>query len=246
MNIELDFAAVLTEWPLLIKGMAWTLGLTAVSAMLGVMLGVVCAWSRTQGPAWARPVVSAYVELIRNTPFLVQLFFFFFALPAIGLRWSPYTAALTAMVVNLGAYATEIIRAGVQAIHPAQLEAALAAAKEAVPPAEIERRALAALHARPPSPACRGATHRAADAGALSRPGDPVPQPLAPLRGRRHGPQAGARRAAGGRAQSQRRRAAAAAAPEGALEAAGRGEEATNLTRNLTAQRRSRRCSRRR
>ena len=61
-------------------------------------------------------IVNAYIEVIRNTPFLVQLFFFFFALPAIGLRWSPHTAALTAMVVNLGAYATEIIRAGIESI----------------------------------------------------------------------------------------------------------------------------------
>jgi polar amino acid transport system permease protein len=70
-----------------------------------------------------RWVIQAYIELIRNTPFLVQLFFFFFALPAIGLRWSPYTAALTAMVVNLGAYATEIIRAGIESIPKGQIEA---------------------------------------------------------------------------------------------------------------------------
>ena len=69
---------------------------------------------------------STYIELIRNTPFLVQLFFFFFALPAIGLRWSPQTAALTAMVVNLGAYATEIIRAGIESIPKGQIEAGLA------------------------------------------------------------------------------------------------------------------------
>ncbi|MDI1246905.1 MAG: amino acid ABC transporter permease, partial [Rhodoferax sp.] len=56
----------------------------------------------------------------------VQLFFFFFALPAIGLRWSPYTAALTAMVINLGAYATEIIRSGIESIPKGQIEAGLA------------------------------------------------------------------------------------------------------------------------
>ena len=71
-------------------------------------------------------MINAYIELIRNTPFLVQLFFFFFALPAIGLRWSPYTAALVAMVVNLGAYATEIIRAGIESIPKGQIEAGLA------------------------------------------------------------------------------------------------------------------------
>ena len=68
-------------------------------------------------------MIDAYIELIRNTPFLVQIFFFFFGLPAIGLRWSPNAAALTAMVVNLGAYATEIIRAGIESIPKGQIEA---------------------------------------------------------------------------------------------------------------------------
>ena len=76
-------------------------------------------------------MVNAYIEVIRNTPFLVQLFFFFFALPAIGLRWSPYTAALMAMVVNLGAYATEIIRAGIESIPKGQIEAGLRAQPQA-------------------------------------------------------------------------------------------------------------------
>mgnify|MGYP003345920997 CR=1 FL=1 len=49
MALELDFVAVLSQWPLLLRGVAWTLGLTAVSALLGVLLGVVCAWTRTQG-----------------------------------------------------------------------------------------------------------------------------------------------------------------------------------------------------
>jgi len=89
-------------------------------------VAIVCAWAKTGGPAPLRWLVNAYIELIRNTPFLVQLFFFFFALPAIGLRWSAHTAALTAMIVNLGAYATEIIRAGIEAIPKGQIEAGLA------------------------------------------------------------------------------------------------------------------------
>ena len=104
MAIELDFAAVLTEWPLLVKGVALTLGLTAVSAVLGVLLGIGCAWVRTQGPSWSRPGVAAYVELIRNTPFIVQLFFLFFGLPAMGVRLSPEWSSVIAMVINLGAY----------------------------------------------------------------------------------------------------------------------------------------------
>ena len=128
MAIELDFAAVLTEWPLLMKGVAWTLGLTAVSAVLGVLLGIGCAWVRTQGPRWGRPGVAAYVELIRNTPFIVQLFFLFFGLPAIGVRLSPEWSSVIAMVINLGAYSAEIVRAGIQSTPLGQIEAAMSLA----------------------------------------------------------------------------------------------------------------------
>ncbi len=124
MAIEFDFGAVLAEWPLLLQGAVWTLGLTAVSAVLGVLLGIACAWARTEGAAPLRWLVGAYVELIRNTPFIVQLFFIFFGLPALGLRLSPEWSSVIAMVVNLGAYAAEIVRAGVQVTPRGQLEAA--------------------------------------------------------------------------------------------------------------------------
>ena len=93
------------------------------ATLLGLVVAIVCAWGKTSGPGWLRFIVNAYIEVIRNTPFIVQLFFFFFALPSIGLRWSPYTAALTAMVVNLGAYAAEIVRAGIESIPKGQIEA---------------------------------------------------------------------------------------------------------------------------
>jgi len=128
MLIELDFAAVLAEWPFLAKGVAWTLGLTAISAVLGVALGIACAWTRTQGPAPLRWVAGAYIEAIRNTPFIVQLFFVFFGLPAAGIRLSPEVASVIAMVINLGAYAAEIVRAGIDATPRGQTEAALSLA----------------------------------------------------------------------------------------------------------------------
>lgn len=124
MGIELDFWAVLAQWPLLLKGMAWTLGLTAVSAVLGVALGVACAWARTEGPAALGWLAATYVELIRNTPFIVQLFFVFFGLPAAGVKLTPELASVIAMVINLGAYAAEIVRAGVEATPRGQFEAA--------------------------------------------------------------------------------------------------------------------------
>lgn len=124
MPIELDFRVVLAEWPMLLTGMLWSLGLTAVSATAGLSIGIAGAWARSEGPAAARWAVGAYVEMIRNTPFIVQLFFIFFGLPAVGVRLSPELASVIAMVVNLGAYATEIVRAGIQATPRGQVEAA--------------------------------------------------------------------------------------------------------------------------
>ena len=128
MNIEFDFGAILVDWRLLAKGITWTIGLTAIATLIGMVVGVACAWARSAGPTWLRWVVGAYVELIRNTPFIVQLFFIFFGLPAAGVKLSPEVASIIAMVANLGAYSTEIIRAGVQAIPRGQIEASAALA----------------------------------------------------------------------------------------------------------------------
>lgn len=128
MLIQLDFLAVLEQWPLLLKGIVWTVFLSALAAVVGVAVGIGGAWARSHGPAWLRLLVGVYVELIRNTPFIVQLFFIFFGLPAMGVKLSPEVASMIAMVVNLGAYATEIIRAGVDATPRGQIEAALSLA----------------------------------------------------------------------------------------------------------------------
>ena len=124
MNYQFQFDAVFAAWPLLLKGTWITVQLSLTATLLGLVVAIFCAWGKTGGPGWLRFLINAYIEVIRNTPFLVQLFFFFFALPSIGLRWSPYTAALTAMVVNLGAYAAEIVRAGIESIPKGQMEAA--------------------------------------------------------------------------------------------------------------------------
>jgi polar amino acid transport system permease protein len=128
VRVDFDFLAVLSQWPLLLKGIGWTLALTVVSTFIGVVVGVACAWSRASGPSWLKWVVGAYVELIRNTPFIVQLFFIYFGLPAAGVKLSPEVASVIAMVVNLGAYSTEIIRAGIEATPKGQIEAAMSLA----------------------------------------------------------------------------------------------------------------------
>ena len=126
--VTLDFGAVLAEWPLLLRGMAHTVSLTAVATVLGLMLGIACAKVRVHGHGLLRLGVGAYVELFRNTPFIVQLFFIFFGLPGLGLRLTPEIASVLAMVLNLGAYAAEIVRAGVDATPRGQAEAGLSLA----------------------------------------------------------------------------------------------------------------------
>ena len=122
--VALDFLAVLEQWPALLRGAAFTLGLTAVSALIGGAVGIACGWARAWGPSWLAAVVGVYVELIRNTPFIVQLFFIYFGLPSLGVKLSPELASVIAMVVNLGAYAAEIVRAGIDNTPKGQLEAA--------------------------------------------------------------------------------------------------------------------------
>lgn len=122
--MTLDFSAVFIEWPMLLRGLLVTLGLTAAAGIFGIVLGIACAWARAEGPRWLQAVVGAYVELIRNTPFIIQLFFVFFGLPSIGLRLSPEVASVLAMVLNLGGYACEIVRAGIENTGRGQIEAA--------------------------------------------------------------------------------------------------------------------------
>jgi polar amino acid transport system permease protein len=119
----MDFSSIFAAVDQLLLGAGLTLQLTVEAVLLGMIVAICGAWARTSGPTWARIVVGAYVEVIRNTPFLLQLYFFFFGLPALGFRLTPNQAALLTMVINLGAYATEIVRAGIEAIPHGQTEA---------------------------------------------------------------------------------------------------------------------------
>src|SRR6185295_2292870 len=111
---------------LLLQGAGVTLALTAVASAIGLALSVGGAATAHWGVRWARSAVAAYVELIRNTPFLIQLFFVFFGLPSLGIRLTAMEAAILAMTVNLTAYTIEILRAGIEAVPRGQREAGLA------------------------------------------------------------------------------------------------------------------------
>ena len=126
MSYVFDFSDIGTYAGMLVHGTGVTLGLTAVSTLLGGVVGTLGAATAIAGPRWARAAIAAYVELIRNTPFLVQLFFVFFGLPSLGLHIDEVQAAVLAMTVNLGAYAIEILRAGIDAVPRGQVQAAMA------------------------------------------------------------------------------------------------------------------------
>ncbi len=126
MGYQLDFSVLAEYFGLLLKGVGVTLGLTAIAATLGIALSIGGAATARWGLKWARTLVALYVELIRNTPFIVQLFFVFFGLPSLGLQLTALQAAVLAMTINLTAYSIEIVRAGIEAVASGQREAGLA------------------------------------------------------------------------------------------------------------------------
>lgn len=126
MDYKVDFSPVIAGFPNLLMGCLGTLGLALSGMALALAIGVGGVLLRQSHHASLRWVVTAFVELIRNTPFLVQIYFVFFALPLVGIRLDPTPTAIIALGVNGGAYAIEIIRGGVQSINKGQIEAGLA------------------------------------------------------------------------------------------------------------------------
>ena len=123
MDYVFQFSVIWNNLDRLALGTLLTLQLSAETMVLGLLLGVFGAWAKTSGGRVLRGAVQAYIEAIRNTPFLVQLLLAYLGLPRLGLRLTPDAAALLAMTVNLGAYTTEIVRAGIDAVPRGQWEA---------------------------------------------------------------------------------------------------------------------------
>lgn len=128
MGYSLDFGWLGEALGAILRGAETTMFLIVLTAAVGIVLSVLGAVGRRSGSGTIRQAVAAYVELFRNTPFLVQLFFIFFGLPSLGIRLSPMVAAFVAMTINLAAYGIEIVGAGLDAVPPGQNEAALALA----------------------------------------------------------------------------------------------------------------------
>lgn len=100
MDYVLHFGDIWAARDELIDGTLLTLRLSALSMILSLIAAAAGVFARTSGPGWLKPFVAAYVELIRDTPFLVQIFLIFFGLPTVGIRLDANTGALIAMVLN--------------------------------------------------------------------------------------------------------------------------------------------------
>lgn len=124
--MQLDFGVVLERWPQLAWGTLGTIWLALAGMTLALAIGIGGVAVLHGRSRIGHLIVRVFVEVIRNTPFLVQIFFIFFALPLAGIRLNPTATAIVALGLNGGAYAIEIIRGGVEAIPQGQTEAGLA------------------------------------------------------------------------------------------------------------------------
>ncbi|MBO0586314.1 amino acid ABC transporter permease [Sporosarcina sp. E16_8] len=116
--------ALTSLWPLLEGALYYTLPLTFISFFFGIILAVLTALARISTSKPLQIIGRIYVSVIRGTPLLVQLFILFFGLPTVGIVIDPFPAAVFGFSLNVGAYASEVIRAAIQSIPKGQWEAA--------------------------------------------------------------------------------------------------------------------------
>ena len=124
--MEFDFSLIIHSIPLLLRGAGLTLEITALAVGLGLLIGLVASLAQLSKSPLLRLPAKVYVDCIRGTPLLIQIFIIYFALPnIIGHRIDPFIAAVTACSLNSGAYIAEIFRGGIQSISQGQFRAGL-------------------------------------------------------------------------------------------------------------------------
>lgn len=120
----MDWNVITSNLQLLLYGAWMTIKITAVAVSCGFIIGLIVSLARMSNFILIRLIAKCYVDIIRGTPMLVQIFMIYFALPQIiGMRIDPYVAAVAACSINSGAYVSEIFRAGIQSIDKGQMEA---------------------------------------------------------------------------------------------------------------------------
>ncbi len=124
--MTIDWDIILESIPLLAEGVIVTLQVSSLSAVLGLALGVMLGLGALSRSPVIRWFVAAYVDFIRGTPLLIQIFLVFFALPMVGIRFDEFAAGVVALSLNAAAFVAEVVRGGVGSIERGQSEAAKA------------------------------------------------------------------------------------------------------------------------
>ena len=123
MGYQFQFNVIWQNRRVFLEGAWLTIQISLVATALGLIIGMMMAGLQLLKNRVVSSLIQVYIEIIRNTPFLVQLFFVFFGLPTLGIKIPAGQAALVALTINIGAYATEIVRAGIEAIPNGLIEA---------------------------------------------------------------------------------------------------------------------------
>jgi polar amino acid transport system permease protein len=122
----MDMYFIINSLPYLLKGSIMTIQLTVITLIFGTILGIIMALLKLTKNPFMRSFSTLYTWIFRGTPMMLQLFFFYYALPLMGITLSPFTAAVIGLSLNCGAYMAEIIRGGIISIDKGQFEASKA------------------------------------------------------------------------------------------------------------------------
>ncbi|MFO7740665.1 MAG: amino acid ABC transporter permease [Desulfatiglandaceae bacterium] len=121
-----NFRVILEYMPLYLQCFSATLWLSALSLLGAIVVGTIACAMRLSASRLSARIAGVYIESIRSTPLLAQLYFFYFGLPSLGIMLPEWVTGIIALTLNSGAYYAEIIRAGIQAIAYGQIEAGIA------------------------------------------------------------------------------------------------------------------------
>lgn len=119
-----DFRLIVESVPLLVRGAVYTVQVSVLAIVVGLVLGWLLGLIAVAGPRWLRALAWAYVQFIRGTPLLVQIFLIYFGLPAFGINIPAFWSGVVALGLNSGGFQAEIVRAGIESIDRGQSEAA--------------------------------------------------------------------------------------------------------------------------
>ena len=125
MLVDFNFRIIFEYLPLFLTGLRSTFLIAVVSIALAIVTGIVACSCRISGIKFLKYPAIAYIEIIRSTPLLVQIYFLYFGLPTLGLKVPEIQTGILALMLNSGAYIAEIIRAGISSVDEGQIEAGI-------------------------------------------------------------------------------------------------------------------------